>query len=105
MLRESGQEVGEYMKTWFATLEVALIGMVLLRLLSGTFEITAAFLMLKFNSIEKALAINAVLAIVGPIILILTMTLGLIGIAGSLPFSKLFVIGIGVFLILAGIRL
>ncbi|MGJ9383664.1 hypothetical protein CR203_19280 [Salipaludibacillus neizhouensis] len=93
------------MKTWLATIEVALIGMVLLRLLSGTFEITAALLMLKFNSIEKALAINAVLAIVGPLTLILTMSLGLIGVAGGLPFSKLFVIGIGVFLILAGLKM
>ncbi|WP_078596716.1 YqhV family protein [Evansella clarkii] len=93
------------MKDWLSAFQAALLGMVLLRLLSGTFEITAALLMLKFNSIEKALAINAILAIVGPLTLILTMTLGLLGIASSMPAGKLIVIGLGVGLILLGLKL
>ncbi|MBU9710182.1 YqhV family protein [Evansella tamaricis] len=92
------------MKEWLSTIEMTLIGMIILRLLSGSFEITAALLMLKFNSIEKALAINAILAIVGPLVLILTMTIGLVGIADKMPFSKLLMVGLGVLLILIGLR-
>ncbi|ADU30316.1 YqhV family protein [Evansella cellulosilytica] len=92
------------MKDWIATIEIALIAMVVLRLISGTFELTAALLMLKFNSIEKALAINAVLAIVGPITLILTMTIGLIGIADKISFSRLLIVALGVLLILVGLK-
>jgi hypothetical protein len=92
------------MKDWIASIEIALIGMVVLRLMSGTFELTAAFLMLKFNSIERALTINAMLAVVGPIVLIISMTIGLIGIADKMPFSRLLIVGLGVFLILFGLR-
>ncbi|MDQ0257914.1 hypothetical protein J2S74_005377 [Evansella vedderi] len=92
------------MKEWIGSIELALISMVALRLLSGSFELTAAFLMLKFNSIERALAINALLAVVGPLVLILTMTIGLIGIADKMPFSRLLIVGLGVFLILFGLK-
>ncbi|SDZ58788.1 Protein of unknown function [Evansella caseinilytica] len=92
------------LKNWFATLETALIAMVVLRLLSGTFEVTAALLMLKFNSVEKALAINALLAIAGPIILIITMTIGLIGIADKISFGKILIVALGILLILIGIK-
>lgn len=92
------------MKDWISSIELALLGMIVLRLLSGTFELTAAFLMLKFNSIERALAINAILAVVGPIVLITTMAIGLIGIADKMPFSRLIIVGLGVFLILFGLK-
>ncbi|OIJ16042.1 hypothetical protein BKP35_03410 [Anaerobacillus arseniciselenatis] len=92
------------MKNWIAALETAVLGMVILRLISGLIEITAATLMLKFNTVDKALMINAALAIVGPIILITTMSIGLIGMADKLSFSKLLLIGCGVLLILIGLR-
>ncbi len=79
------------------------INMAGLRLLSATFELTAVFLMIHFNSIQKAVLINASLAFVGPVIFIFTMALGLMGLAGDLSFSKLALIGIGVLLILIGI--
>ncbi|UTW70691.1 YqhV family protein [Anaerobacillus sp. HL2] len=78
--------------------------MVVLRLISGLIEILAATLMLKFNAVNKALMINAALAIVGPIILITTMSIGLIGIAEKLSFSKLFLVSLGVLFILVGLR-
>lgn len=97
-------EVEINMKNWITTIETAVLGMVILRIISGLIEITAASIMLKFNSIDKALMVNAALAIVGPIILISTMSIGLIGIADKLSYSKLLLIGLGVLLILIGIR-
>lgn len=79
------------------------LSMAMLRLLSGTIEITAALLMLKFNQIEKSLAINASLALVGPIILIATTTIGLVGIADKLSASKLLWILAGVSCLMVGI--
>lgn len=91
------------MKKWISMLEISVLSMAGLRLLSGCLEIVAAFLMLLFNDPRKALAINAGLAIVGPLILVTTMTIGLISIANELSFSKLFFILLGVGLILFGI--
>ena len=42
----------------FHLLEKAVIGMALLRIMSGCIEIIAAMLILKFNEVEKALMIN-----------------------------------------------
>ncbi|WP_209123078.1 YqhV family protein [Alkalihalobacillus sp. BA299] len=92
------------MKGFFSGFETALLGMVFLRVISGLIELSAAGLMLKFNSIEKAVAVNAILAIVGPLVLITTMTIGLIGLADKLSVSKLILIGLGVMLILIGIK-
>ncbi|WP_257348036.1 YqhV family protein [Pseudalkalibacillus decolorationis] len=76
-----------------------LAGMASLRILSATLEFTAAFLMLYFNSIQKAIVINASLAVVGPCIFLTTMALGLVGVAGEITFEKLALIGLGVFFI------
>ena len=92
------------MKAWLAGIEAAVIGMVALRFISGFIELSAAAIMLKLNNIEKAIAVNALLAIVGPVVLISTMTIGLVGVAGKLSVSKLLLIGLGVLLILIGIR-
>ncbi|MCD8502265.1 MAG: YqhV family protein [Bacillaceae bacterium] len=92
------------MKDWLSTIETAVLGMVVLRVISGLIEITAASIMLKFNAVEKALMVNAALAVVGPIILISTMTIGLVGMADKLSFTKLLLIGSGVLLIMVGLR-
>ncbi|WP_261129404.1 YqhV family protein [Bacillus sp. Marseille-Q3570] len=91
------------MKELLNHLNSTVLNMAGLRLLSATFELTAVFLMLHFNSIQKAVVINASLAFVGPVIFIFTMALGLMGIAADLSFSKLALIGIGVGLILVGV--
>ncbi|GIN61264.1 hypothetical protein J27TS8_12570 [Robertmurraya siralis] len=88
----------------FQFLEKAIIGMALLRILSGSIEIFAALLILKVNQIEKALIINSSLALIGPIILILTTTIGLIGIAEKVSFTKMLWIFCGVGLILYGVK-
>lgn len=92
------------MKDWLSTIETAVLSMVILRVISGMIEITAASVMLKFNAVDKALMVNATLAIIGPIILISTMTIGLVGMADKLNFGKLLLIGLGVLLILVGLR-
>lgn len=79
------------------------LSMVALRLLSGSIEIIAAYFMFRYNQIEKALLINSGLALVGPFILITTTTVGLVGIADRLSFSKLAWIITGVSCLFIGI--
>ncbi|MCQ6279122.1 DUF2619 domain-containing protein [Bacillus sp. EB600] len=84
----------------FSTIEKVVLAMGLLRILSGSIEISVAFLMLKLNSIEKALLLNSSLVLVGPIILILTTSIGLSGIAGEISYVKILLVFCGIGLIL-----
>ncbi|MTT32627.1 DUF2619 domain-containing protein [Terrilactibacillus sp. BCM23-1] len=88
----------------FLLFEKAVLGMATLRFLSGSIEIIAAILMLKVNQIDKALVINSSLAIVGPLILIATTSIGLIGIADKISFIKILWIFTGIAFILYGVR-
>lgn len=88
----------------FPWIDKAVLGMAILRILSGAIEITAAMVMLKLNDVYKALAVNSLLALVGPAILITTTTIGLIGMADRLSFNKICLIFLGVVLILYAIR-
>jgi putative exporter of polyketide antibiotics len=88
----------------FIIFEKAVLGMALLRLISGTIEITAAFLMLKFNSIDKALMVNSSLALIGPLILILTTSIGLMGIVEKISYMKMIWIFLGVGFIFVGVK-
>lgn len=72
-------------------------------MVSGLIELTAAMLMMRFNSVEKAIAINAALAIIGPTVLVLSITIGLIGMKDQLSFMKIAFIASGVSLILVGL--
>ncbi|MFC5651570.1 YqhV family protein [Paenibacillus solisilvae] len=79
------------------------MSMASLRVLSGTIEICAALLMLRLNELDRALLINSSLALVGPIILITTTTIGLVGMSDKLSMGKIaWVIG-GVACILIGV--
>jgi uncharacterized membrane protein len=91
------------MKRWLSMMEPAVLSMAGLRLLSATIELVSALVMLSLNDVKKAVAVNALLAIVGPIIFITTMTIGLLSITDELSFSKLLFIAIGVAFILFGI--
>lgn len=79
------------------------VGMASLRVLSGTIEILAAVLMLRLMQVEKALLINSGLAFVGPLILLLTTTIGLVGMAERLSAGKMLWILCGVTCIFYGI--
>jgi len=78
--------------------------MAAMRFLSATIEFTAAILMLHFNKVETAFKINAVLAIVGPTVLIIVTTLGLVGLAGKVSLLGMGAIMLGVTLIFLGIN-
>ncbi|MET3289666.1 DUF2619 domain-containing protein [Brevibacillus fluminis] len=84
--------------------EKAVLGMAALRILSGSIEIVAALLILKVNQVEKALLINSGLAIVGPLILLSTTAIGLLGMADRLNMWKMVWIFAGITLIFVGVR-
>ncbi|BDG44281.1 YqhV family protein [Parageobacillus sp. VR-IP] len=91
------------MKRWLPFIEPAVLSMAGMRLLSATLEMIAALAMLLFNDVKKALAVNALLAVIGPTIFIVTMTIGLLSLADELSYTKLGLIALGVILILIGI--
>lgn len=79
------------------------LSMAMLRLLSGSIEIMAALLMLRFNQIEKALLVNSGLALVGPLVLLTTTTIGLVGLADKLSIGKFVWVLAGVACLFIGI--
>jgi len=79
------------------------LSMAALRLLSGSLEMLAAIAMLRFNQIDRALLINSGLALAGPLILLTTTTIGLVGIAEKLSFGKMLWVLVGVSCIFIGI--
>ena len=88
----------------FFWLNHIVFAMGLLRLISGTIELCAGLLMWRLNDIEKALFVNSALAMVGPLVLITTTTIGVVGIAEKLSFAKLFWILCGVTCIFIGLK-
>ncbi|NNU89123.1 YqhV family protein [Anoxybacillus sp. CHMUD] len=74
-----------------------------LRFLSAAIELSAAIVMLSFNDVKKALAVNTLLAVVGPTIFFVVMMVGLVAVANELSLFKFIWIGAGVVCILIGI--
>lgn len=79
-------------------------GMAGLRILSSLIEATAALAMLHYKDIRIALRINAVLGLVGPVILILVTATGLYSLADELSIGRLLLVLAGVLLIILGTR-
>jgi hypothetical protein len=88
----------------FHLFDKAIIGMSLLRFLSGMIEVTVAILFLKLNDVGKALILNSSLALVGPMILIATTAIGLFGIAEKVSMTRIAMIFTGVILIILGVK-
>lgn len=88
----------------FFAFEKIVLGMAALRLLSSSIEFTAALLMLYFNSVETAFKINALLAMVGPTVMITVTSLGLVGLAGKVSSLGLACILLGIALIFFGVN-
>lgn len=76
----------------------------LIRMLSGSLELTAGCLMIYFNKVETAMKINALLALIGPTVLVVVTSLGLIGLAGKVSLLQMFLILSGVTLIFLGLH-
>ena len=87
----------------FLVNDKVVFGMAVMRLLSSSIELTAALLILKFDSIQTALKINAVLALIGPTIMTVVMIIGLTGLSGKIPLRNFLIILLGVALIFYGI--
>lgn len=81
-----------------------LYAMIFIRVISSIIELSAAFLMYYFKSIETAIRINAILGLIGPLILILVTFIGLTGISSQLSLKNFLLIALGVFMILLGTR-
>ncbi len=79
------------------------LAMCTVRLISGSIEILAALWMFRLNQVDKALMINTSLAVVGPIVLLSTTTLGLVGMAHKMSFGKWIWIMVGVGCLCVGI--
>ncbi|MEH7663095.1 YqhV family protein [Bacillus velezensis] len=92
------------MKFLFGSINSTVLTMAGLRVLSSLIELSAAIIMLLTNDIRKAVVVNSILAIVGPLIFIITMTIGIYQIAGQLSYAKLILIFAGVVLILDGVH-
>ncbi|MHB8946538.1 MAG: YqhV family protein [Bacillota bacterium] len=80
------------------------LSMTLIRLLSGSIEITAALLMLRFGNVATAVRINALLGLTGPIIFMSASAVGLLGLAGKLSLGRMVLVLSGVFLVMLGVR-
>ncbi|MCL4441057.1 MAG: YqhV family protein [Eubacteriales bacterium] len=86
----------------FLVKDKVVFGMAMMRFLSSIIEFSAAVMFLKFDSIEKALKINAVLALIGPTVMTVVMALGLAGMSGKVSAGKFLIILAGVALIFYG---
>ncbi|MED4306720.1 DUF2619 domain-containing protein, partial [Bacillus licheniformis] len=58
------------MKLFFGQVNPTVLTMAALRVVSSLIELTAAVVMLLTNDVRKAVAVNSVLAMVGPLIFI-----------------------------------
>ncbi|MEK5185267.1 YqhV family protein [Solibacillus sp. FSL R5-0691] len=85
-------------------IDKALIMIIALRIISGSIELTAAALMFKFNDLEKAFYINTLLALVGPVILIVTTGLALLGLAEKISLARIICLFCGISLILFSLK-
>ena len=79
--------------------------MALIRVLSGVLELLAACLMLKFDSRIIAFQINSFLALIGPTIMLIVTSIGLIGLANKLSLLQMFFIILGVIFIFIGMKI
>lgn len=85
-------------------IERALLFIILLRVISGSIEISAAALMYKFNDLEKAFYINSMLALVGPVILVVTTGIALSGLTEKISLTRIVCLFAGVLLIIFSLK-
>ncbi len=86
-------------------IEKTIIFIIALRIISGSIELTAAALMFKFNDLEKAFYINTLLALVGPVILIVTTGIALLGLAEKISLTRIICLFCGIFRILYSLKI
>lgn len=79
-------------------------GMALLRFVSGCIEVIAAGIMFRLGTVNNALKINAVLGLIGPLVMVLVSALGLVAIAVKVPPTRTIMVAAGVLIILFATR-
>jgi hypothetical protein len=77
--------------------------MAAVRLVSATIEATAAYVMWR-GTLERAVAVNAVLGVIGPSIFAVVSALGILGLSGRIPPLRLILVAVGAALVLASTR-
>lgn len=78
--------------------------MALTRAFSALAETAGAILIARSSTLEQAVAVNAVLGAIGPLVLTFTTAVGLWGLAASLPLPRFLAVLAGLGLILWGTR-
>jgi hypothetical protein len=81
-----------------------ILGVVLVRTMSGAAEILAAAYILRKGSLRTALRVNAVLGLVGPTALVLASAIAAAGLRGELGTARLLLVFVGVTLIILATR-
>ncbi len=74
-----------------------------LQLLSASLDFSAAMAMLYLNDVRKAMFINGLLAVIGPVIFASSIAIGMISIADELSHAKTILIVAGIILLIIGI--
>ncbi len=87
-----------------AELDPYVRAMALMRLMSSAAELTGALLMIKLNRVESAVRVNALLGLAGPLVLLATTAVGLLGLAERLSPGRMALALAGVALILFATR-
>ncbi len=88
----------------FQVIDKTVYAMAGVRVISSLIEMSGAMVMLWAGSADRALQVNAVLALVGPLVLITVTLLGLSGYSGELNWWKMVWVVVGVGCILYGTR-
>lgn len=88
----------------FHVVDKLVYAMASLRFVSGSIEILGGLAMLIAGTAPKALQVNGLLALVGPLILVSVTAIGLAGIAGEVKLWRIGLILVGVALVLYGSR-
>ena len=83
-------------------MDTILISMFVMRLISSLIEFCGALLFLKFNSVETALRINAILGLIGPLFFSFISFVGLYSLAGRISLIKFLLIFTGILLVIIG---
>ncbi|MCM3002434.1 YqhV family protein [Priestia koreensis] len=91
------------MKHLLAGMNSSVLTMACLRFVSSFIEFVAAILIFTSNDVKKALMINSLLALVGPLVMVSSFTIGLVAVADQLSFGKIALIAVGVIMILVGV--
>lgn len=80
-----------------------LIGMALVRIVSGVVEVLAGVYMLRRASLKVALSVNAALGLVGPVALVVATVIGAVGLRTEMRPANVVLLFAGVLMIILAV--